>query len=384
MTPNTSLQRTRWPLPLSRKPLGDTRKLLPVVLLLAGLVVTGCRSRGMQNGVAPGLSSEMMVYRGAVRPRSSLHAGLERLTYDVDVAYPAQDVINSISRRLADRGYRPLRNNWYNRGDASEYVRGWVQSTVVNKPGGKERYLCRWWAQWRNAQGDVVDYALTFLSPGEAFTNNSHLEVSATKMNESVAERLTPADARPRQVIELSSNTPPNAETASDNSPDPHTFQVRPDSDTSGEDDRRTKGSLPRLGVRALPAGIASAQQPSEVMLQEATDLHGTSYTFSISREAAERVPDWQPDRPGPPLSIARAVSLAKRAAQRQRPKFSEFKVSSISLQGMNCSPVIPDKWFYVIHLDPVVDGQPMAGEGFWEVVLTDGMVVPPKVKSER
>lgn len=119
-------------------------------------------------------------------------------------------------------------------------------------------------------------------------------------------------------------------------------------------------------------------------MLQEATDLHGTSYTFSISREAAENVPDWQPDRPGPPLSIAKAVSLAKRRAHRQRPKFSEFKVSSITLQGMNCSPVIPDKWFYVISLDPVVDGQPLAGEGLWEVVLTDGTVVRPKVRSKR
>jgi hypothetical protein len=231
-SPNPRLQRTRSaapPSPLSRQALGASLNRLSLVVLALGVVLSGCRSRdGLRHGLVDGLSPDLVVVQPGVPARSVRYPGYERLVYPVEVAYPAAAVITVISETLTRHGYHPLRNNWYNRDEASEYVRGWDHSTVVDRPGGKEKYLCRWWAQWRNPQGDIVDYALLYLSKGEMFTNKTFLEVSATRMSKSVAERLTSARARTLPVVELPTGTPPNAETATDNLPAVRSFRASP------------------------------------------------------------------------------------------------------------------------------------------------------------
>jgi hypothetical protein len=182
----------------------------------------------MPAGLARGLASEMIVYPGATEVRSLVKPGVDRISYRLETPYPARNVINLVASRLASSGWKPLRNNWFNRDDASEFLRGWVQYTAVNKPGGRERFLCRWWAQWTNEKGDLVDYSFQYLSPGETFTNNSKVEVQGSKMSAETARRLLHPGAAEKQVIELPVGTPPNAETANDNSPDPHVFQTRP------------------------------------------------------------------------------------------------------------------------------------------------------------
>jgi hypothetical protein len=308
-----------------------------------------CRGEDLQKGLVPGLSGDMVVYPGAVNPRSAVNQGFERLTYQLDVAYPAEGVIGSISRDLARRGWRPLRNNWHNRDETSEYVRGWVQSTVVSKPGGKERYLCRWWAQWRNAEGEIVDYALGYMSATEEFTNRSQLHVSATRMSISVAQRLTPAYAKGQQVLELPVGTPPNSATATDNYP--HALQVRRD------------------GEQPCATGAISL-------------IDGKWYQSSVYPAQLAAAPTWRPDlEPQPPLSPGQAVVLARRKISQLFPKIKDWQATQVTLGWA----FLPEHWYYTIIFNRIRT-EPGPGERiptFPILVLMNGKVIQPTVRPE-
>lgn len=61
-----------------------------------------------------------------------------------------------------------------------------------------------------------------------------------------------------------------------------------------------------------LAAGVALGQRDSEVVLQDMTDADGNRQLFSIARAVAEKLPDWQPEKQNPPLSIAKAMGLRR------------------------------------------------------------------------
>jgi hypothetical protein len=205
---------------------------LRFLIFLFAVVCLSCHRDGLQNGRVANLSPDLITQPRAEKIKSKVASGYERLYYKLEVEYPARPVIRTISAQLAARGWQPTRNSWFNRDEPSEYVRGWVQSTVVAKPGGKERFLARWWAQWQNNRGEVLDYSFMYLSSTDRFTNHSRLEVQATRMSAAVGQRLSAsigASAPTRPVILLPVGTPPNVETATDNSPNPRVFQGRPD-----------------------------------------------------------------------------------------------------------------------------------------------------------
>jgi hypothetical protein len=145
----------------------------------------------------------------------------------------------------------------------------------------------------------------------------------------------------------------------------------------------RQVGRVPTPAVVCLPAvERKDAPRPpgsDEVQLQEVPD-DGRTLVFTITRERAESLPDWEPDTQPPPLALMKAINLAKAAARKRQPKFDDLKVTSVNLNGINCYPAIPGKWYYVVHMSPVMDGRTFFG-GIWEVVLMDGTVVEPREK---
>ena len=168
----------------------------------------------------------------ATNVRSRAGAKSQSLTFDLATPYPARALIASISEHLAAAGWHPTRNSWFNRQETSEFVRGWVQYTIVKKPGGKRRFLCRWWSQWVGPTGEVLDYSLTYVSPDATLTNTTDLKVTAQLLSEELAQKLhaaSPVTGNDRPLVLLPVGTPPNSETATDNSPDPSIFFSRPD-----------------------------------------------------------------------------------------------------------------------------------------------------------
>lgn len=139
----------------------------------------------------------------------------------------------------------------------------------------------------------------------------------------------------------------------------------------------------PPVGSAERPAGKPNTPSTPEtsdtserVTLQRATSATGVSSVYWIPRAVAESTPPWRPDAGAPPLSMTRAISIAKSASRRAHPGTGELRVSSISLQGMSCEPVIPDRWFYMVYLIPTA-----GSEGSWQVVLLNGEVVTPEIE---
>jgi hypothetical protein len=86
------------------------------------------------------------------------------VTYSLASDYPAANVINEISSRLATLGWRPLKEDWLNPGTPSSHVRGWREMTVDREGSGRV-HLDNWLAQWENDAGDIVIYDFRFSYP---------------------------------------------------------------------------------------------------------------------------------------------------------------------------------------------------------------------------
>lgn len=146
----------------------------------------------------------------------------------------------------------------------------------------------------------------------------------------------------------------------------------------SGAPPSGTSSPLPRSSSRYA----ASPSDPGDrVTLQTTTDANGTRSVYWIPKEVAEKAVVWRPETGEPPLSVVRAMSIAVAASRRAHPAAGTPRVKSISLQGMSCTPVIPDRWYYMAYLVPVSAGGEQDGEGSWQVVLLNGDVVTPEIE---
>lgn len=146
------------------------------------LVLAGCRRDGLVSGRADGLAPELITVPGASRVRSARTPEVERLTYRVDVDYPARAVVEQISRELAARGWQPVENNFFNRANTASYMGGWIEY-----PAAEGRFIRQWWSQWVDKGGTVIDYSLSYTTEAKAAANRSELEVVASRMSPATA-----------------------------------------------------------------------------------------------------------------------------------------------------------------------------------------------------
>ena len=270
--------------------------------------------------------------------RVSQPGGASVVRYTIETPYPAKEFVNRLSAHFEKTGWKPLEHDWLNPTIPSSHRRGWTYFVDARKK--EQEGIHQWMAQWTNEKGDIAAYGLQYASPIES---EERARPSTARME--VSGSLIPA-ATARQVV-------------------------------------RQVGRMPTPSVVFHPAVKPpdSLRPPGsdEVQLQEVTD-DGRTQVFTITRERAESLPDWEPDTQPPPLALMKAIDVAKAAARKRQPKFDDLKVTSVNLNGINCYPVIPGKWYYVVHMSPVMDGRAFFG-GIWEVVLMDGTVVEPREK---
>jgi hypothetical protein len=171
------------------------------------------------------LSPDILILPGAVDLHTTLGKNFQRATYRISVSYPAKQTIGVISNHLKRRGWKPLLQNWYNRDDTSSFVRGWVNGIVV--PRGRERFASRWWAQWRNTDGEVIDYTLIYISPSSQRTNDTDLEVLVNRFSKPTAESYAAKLHVTGNLTELPPTAQPNSATATDQSPNPREYWPR-------------------------------------------------------------------------------------------------------------------------------------------------------------
>jgi hypothetical protein len=91
-----------------------------------------------------------------------LPGGRKELSYRVQADYPAQSVLNTIKRKLKDRGWLPLSEDYLNPGLPSSLVRGWdYYEDRTTKPWTSVRV---WQTDWRR-QHELVTYRLEYRCP---------------------------------------------------------------------------------------------------------------------------------------------------------------------------------------------------------------------------
>jgi hypothetical protein len=134
---------------------------------LAGLLVlSACGTEASQR--TDTFRPELVVLGGATDVRRDASVdGRNELTYQIDVAYPADAAIMRLRAELAD-GWKPLTEDWLNPGTPSGNVLGW--SAFADGTRSPRTIASVWSSAWTDPAGDLVLYSLRYDS---AFTRNA-------------------------------------------------------------------------------------------------------------------------------------------------------------------------------------------------------------------
>jgi hypothetical protein len=110
---------------------------------------------------------------------------IEGITYTIAEPFPAGKTIRSIGSKLAELGWKPLREDWLNPGIPTSFVRGWTcYLDATKRPTAR---VCSWMTDWSDPDGNLVSYHLSWQPRGTAA--NQTLHVTAGFLASSLAQR---------------------------------------------------------------------------------------------------------------------------------------------------------------------------------------------------
>ena len=105
---------------------------------------------------------------------------------------------------------------------------------------------------------------------------------------------------------------------------------------------------------------------------------NGTKIGLFISQEQIEKTQEWSPENGEPPLSVSAAYQAAISYGRKKYTRYDDVKVREISIKKYGCS-LVSNRWYYVIDLTPIIDGNVVFSRGAWVAVLMDGSVIGPR-----
>ncbi|GGC05785.1 hypothetical protein GCM10011352_34980 [Marinobacterium zhoushanense] len=121
---------------------------------------------------------------------------------------------------------------------------------------------------------------------------------------------------------------------------------------------------------------LACGGPPTPVLSTHKDD--GTQVGIFISQEQIEQTEEWRPEDGEPPLKVSSAYKIVQEWGRQQYARYDGVNVRELSLKKYGCSDVI-NRWYYIVDLNPVIDGNGLWGSGNWAAVLMDGTVIGPK-----
>jgi len=84
------------------------------------------------------------------------------VSYDLQVPYPAQDVIDSLARQLTQKGWKAVETDMVNPSLPTSASAGW--GLYVDGTKHPETNVHQWIGQWQDSQGKVAWYTLRYES----------------------------------------------------------------------------------------------------------------------------------------------------------------------------------------------------------------------------
>ena len=134
-----------------------------ILLVCACAVLAGCAKP--KPPAARKLPTELLLPPGATNVSGRMEGGAEALNFQAVVPYPASDYLAAIRTTLEPAGWKPLPADWLNPTLPSSHARGWTY--FFDRTASPHAGVHQWLAEWQNAKGDIVFYALRYLSPTE-------------------------------------------------------------------------------------------------------------------------------------------------------------------------------------------------------------------------
>ena len=107
------------------------------------------------------------------------------------------------------------------------------------------------------------------------------------------------------------------------------------------------------------------------------TKTDGTAIGIVISDEQWKKAPRWKVEAGEPPLSLSKAISIAKAWAKKTYTRYDDVTIEGVDLNAHGCATT-RDQWYYLVHFSPIMDGQRLFGGSYIAAVLMDGTVVGP------
>jgi hypothetical protein len=140
------------------------------------------------------------------------------------------------------------------------------------------------------------------------------------------------------------------------------------------------------LILMLFPLSYPYAQQKSSVLQtfgdEDSVELFSwangpTVYEYKVKREVIAKLAEWFPEKSNPPLGTPEAIAIVKKALRADYPKYDDFITVNLKLQKA-VSPKYQNRWFYVIELNPQLNGDIQYRSWITMVILMDGTVVKP------
>ena len=119
----------------------------------------------------------LILYPDATAIKFDERGGADRLSYHINSKYPATPVIELISNKLQNAGWKPLRYDVLDPHIPSSHVKGWQEFLQ----GTKEPILCihQWLGDWKDPSGNIVSYGFRYKNPKCNTLTLTDLEVNA-------------------------------------------------------------------------------------------------------------------------------------------------------------------------------------------------------------
>lgn len=175
------------------------RIFIALSLLTSLTLITACNRAETKKAGKP---SAALVVAGEAKDVSfNTNNGADLVSYNLKVVFPATEVIQEIGSKLANQGYKPLKESILNPGIPSSMERGW--SEYVDATKTPKRTVHQWNADWSNSSGEIVSYMLRYEYPEGKEKNLTDLEVSAIHMQGTLATQMrTPGEQAIKQYQE--------------------------------------------------------------------------------------------------------------------------------------------------------------------------------------
>ena len=161
--------------------------------VLAGLLVLATLAYGGSELHDAEARGALMVAPGATKVEFKKLGLLQQVYYEVKTPYPAEEVLSWLREQLAQRGWQPLEDDFLNPGLPSAHVTGW--QSFGDASSRQLSWVQQWMADWQDANGNVVVYALRYRTTDRTHLDSDTLHVFGSYSSKAVADKQREAAA---------------------------------------------------------------------------------------------------------------------------------------------------------------------------------------------